>query len=254
MSTSPASEPRQEAAATTGPRALNFRSGQTIVLAGSVPTDWVAIRSGAVCLSSIVASRTRVATAILWTGDVIGSVSPVSGTVAHYEVTALVDVVAVSVPALKIRAGTSMVFLDEAMALQATTAARLQRQIAMRLAGNGVQRLVNVIATLATALAPDVAHLPTRLALPISQHQLGQLSGLSRRQTWIYLDQLTTAGWVTTARSKIYVEGLAAWLALQAAVDRNGLDSISTIERCEGTLSAQATAGFRRFERTLVPE
>lgn len=86
-------------------------------------------------------------------------------------------------------------------------------------------------------LPPDAALLPAEmLALPISQACIGQLSGLSRRQAWIYLGQLGRIGWVTTARSKVTLEGLSAWLALMAEVEASGIECIATLAQCDATL------------------
>jgi hypothetical protein len=124
--------------------------------------------------------------------------------------------------------------------LYTATASRLHDQISMRLAGNGMQRLVSVMATLAAALAPERGTGRTwqadRLALPISQACIGQLSGLSRRQTWIYLGQLSARGWVATARSKVTLEALGAWLALMGEVEASGIECIGTLEQCDMTL------------------
>jgi hypothetical protein len=192
---------------------------------------------------SQVAPGTQVAVAALWLGDVIGGESPLGKLAARYDVTALVDVTTINIPLAQAQAqpdaapplppGTH----DE---LYTATARRLQGQISMRLAGNGLQRLVSVMATLATALAPE-AETPggwqaNRLSLPISQASIGQLSGLSRRQTWIYLGQLSGRGWVTTSRAKVTLEALGAWLDLMGEVERSGIECISTLEHCDLTL------------------
>jgi len=218
-----------------------YRRGQRIIEAGTSQNEWVAISRGAACLVSQVAPGTQVAVAALWLGDVIGGESPLGKLAARYDVTALVDVTTINIPlaqaqpdaAPPLPPGTH----DE---LYTATARRLQGQISMRLAGNGLQRLVSVMATLATALAPE-AGTPggwqaNRLSLPISQASIGQLSGLSRRQTWIYLGQLSGRGWVTTSRAKVTLEALGAWLDLMGEVERSGIECISTLEHCDLTL------------------
>lgn len=135
----------------------------------------------------------------------------------------------------------------EADALYCATAARLQEQISMRLAGNGVQRLVSVMATLATALTPtSETSFRARLALPVAQEFVGQLSGLSRKQTWAYLHQLSKHGWISTARTNISLEGLPAWLALMNEVERLGIECIATIEQCHSTLMQLSGDAARR--------
>lgn len=223
-----------------------YRRGQRIIEAGSPLGDWVAISRGAAYLVSQVAPGTRVAVAALWLGDVIGGESPLGKLAARYDVTALVDVTTINIPLEQIQSDTAPPRAAETGELYTATASRLHGQISMRLAGNGLQRLVSVMATLATALAPDEStRHADRLALPISQACIGQLSGLSRRQTWIYLGQLGQHGWIVTSRSKVTLEGLRAWLALMSEVDAAGIECIATLERCHATLlrlSARALA------------
>jgi CRP-like cAMP-binding protein len=219
-------------------RLKTYRRGQRIIEAGSSQDEWVAISRGAAYLVSQVAPGTRVAVAALWLGDVIGGESPLGKLAARYDVTALVDVTTINIPLAQLQPDTAPPLPTQAHdELYTATASRLQGQISMRLAGNGLQRLVSVMATLATALAPDPnARHADRLALPISQACIGQLSGLSRRQAWIYLGQLGRIGWVTTARSKVTLEGLGAWLALMAEVESSGLECIATLSQCDATL------------------
>ncbi len=220
-----------------------FRRGQIIVRAGSTPAEWIAISSGAVCLITQVAGSTRVAVAALWLGDAIGSASPLGKHVAQYDVTALVDVVTINIPWTRLAAGPAPQQFADAEQLYSATETRLQEQIFMRLAGNGFQRLVSVLATLAAALAPgiDTAWQAQSLSLPVAQACIGQLSGLSRRQTWIYLGQLAAFGWVTTARTQVTLVGLRSWLALMAEVDGRGLACIASAELCSDVLAALAS-------------
>jgi CRP-like cAMP-binding protein len=218
-----------------------YRRGQRIIEAGSTLGDWVAISRGAAYLVSQVAPGTRVAVAALWLGDVIGGESPLGKLAARYDVTALVDVTTINIPLARVSHDAATPLPAENHdELYTATASRLQGQISMRLAGNGLQRLVSVMATLATALATDggasANRQVDRLALPISQACIGQLSGLSRRQTWIYLSQLSGRGWVMTSRSKVTLETLGAWLALMREVEASGIDCIATLEQCDMTL------------------
>jgi hypothetical protein len=198
-------------------------------------------------LVSQVAPGTRVAVAALWLGDVIGGESPLGKLAARYDVTALVDVTTINIPLGQQQPDAPPPLPAETHdELYTATASRLHDQISMRLAGNGMQRLVSVMATLAAALAPEhgmggtggtgVVWQADRLALPISQACIGQLSGLSRRQTWIYLGQLSERGWVATSRSKVTLEALGAWLALMGEVETSGIDCIGTLEQCDMTL------------------
>lgn len=216
-----------------------YRQGQQIIAAGSPLGDWIAISQGAAFLVSRVAPGTRVAVAALWLGDVIGGDSPLGKLAARYDVTALVDVTTINIPLARVQAPGAAERAAETGELYAATANRLQEQISMRLAGNGLQRLVSVLATLATALRPEgpPRQQADRLALPIAQAFIGQLSGLSRRQTWIYLGQLSERGWSGTARTKVILEGLGAWLSLMAEVELLGLECIATIEQCDATLA-----------------
>lgn len=220
-------------------RIKTYRRGQTIIEAGSELGEWVAISSGAACLMAKVAGSSSVAVAALWLGDVIGWNSPLGKLAARYEVNALVDVVTISIPRTQLSRSPDSHERGDTALLHAATEARLQDQITMRLAGNGFQRLVSVLATLATALAPPLAPGPVliRLPLPVAQAFVGQLSGLSRRQTWIYLGQLAEAGWVSTTRTKVMLEGLPSWLALMTEVEREGLACIATVELCGATLT-----------------
>nr|WP_316644350.1 cyclic nucleotide-binding domain-containing protein [uncultured Roseateles sp.] len=217
-----------------------FRRGQIIVRAGSTHADWIAISSGAACLVTQVAGSTRVAVAALWLGDVIGWGSPLGKHIAPYDVTALVDVVTINIPWARLHAGQLPQQSADTEHLYAATETRLQEQIFMRLAGTGFQRLISVLATLAAALAPvlEPPRPGQRLALPVAQTFIGQLSGLSRRQTWIYLGQLAEFGWVTTSRTQVTLVGLRSWLALMGAVEGRGLACIASAALCSGVLAA----------------
>lgn len=215
-----------------------FRRGQIIVRAGSSHAEWIAISSGAACLVTRVAGSTRVAVAALWLGDVIGWGSPLGKHIAPYDVTALVDVVTINIPWTRLHAGQGPQQGADTEHLYAATETRLQEQIFMRLAGNGFQRLVSVLATLAAALAPVLEPPGQCLALPVAQACIGQLSGLSRRQTWIYLGQLADFGWVMTSRTQVTLVGLRSWLALMAVVEGKGLACIASAEQCSGELAA----------------
>ena len=223
-----------------------YRPGQRIIKAGSALGEWVAISRGAAYLVSQVAPGTRVAVAALWLGDVIGGESPLGKLAARYDVTALVDVTTINIPLEHLQASAGPPLTAQTGELYNATASRIQGQISMRLAGNGLQRLVSVMATLATALAPDpAARRADRIALPVAQRWIGQLSGLSRRQTWLYLGQLREHGWVLTSRSKVTLEGLGAWLALMPEVEASGIECIATLAQCHDTLmrlSARALA------------
>lgn len=216
-----------------------YRKGQSIVRAGETVPDWIAISRGSVCLNSLVAQSASIAVATLWLGDVIGWGSPITSGGTQYEVTALTDVSTIVVPSRQVPPTQCGSGTNDVEQLYRSTAGRIQRQVTMRLAGNGVQRLVSVLSTLAHGfvLAAGPADRLGRLALPISQDCIGQLSGLSRRQAWIYLGQLAEAGWVQTSRTKITLEGLASWLGLLAEVEARGLDCIATIARCSTTLT-----------------
>lgn len=222
----------------------SYRRGQTIVETGSELGEWVAISQGAACLVSKVASDTRVAVAALWLGDVIGWGSPLGKLASRYDVTALVDVTTINIPLGRMPSRDPLARHSDTAQLCAATEARMQEQISMRLAGNGLQRLVSVLATLAQALTSDNAEARRAgsFSLPISQACIGELSGLSRRQAWIYLGQLAEQGWVRTSKTKLTLEGLAGWLALMDEVERQGLECIATAEQCSATLARLAAA------------
>ena len=220
-----------------------YRRGQKIIEAGTPLAEWIAISGGAAFLAAKVAADTRVAVAALWLGDVIGADSPLGKLAARYDVTALVDVTTIHIPMPRMK-DASVPERDAATGeLYAATASRLQDQITMRLAGNGFQRLISVLATLAAALSSSqrAGTAGNSLALPVSQACIGQLSGLSRRQTWIYLGQLAERGWGRTSRTKVTLEGLNAWLSLMGEVESRGLDCIATVDQCDMTLSQLAS-------------
>jgi len=221
-----------------------YRRGQKIIEAGSPLAEWIAISGGAAYLAAKVAADTRVAVAALWLGDVIGADSPLGKLAARYDVMALVDVTTIHIPLPRMKDPHAALRDAATGELYAATATRLQDQITMRLAGNGFQRLISVLATLAAALSstPRPGTLGNSLALPVSQASIGQLSGLSRRQTWIYLGQLAERGWSRTSRTKVTLEGLNAWLSLMSEVETRGLDCIGSIEQCDATLSELAAA------------
>lgn len=224
-----------------------YRRGQRIIKAGSPLGEWVAISRGAAYLVSQVAPGTRVAVAALWLGDVIGGESPLGKLAARYDVTALVDVTTIHIPLAQLQSADAPPLASQTGELYNATASRLQGQISMRLAGNGLQRLVSVMATLATALAPDeAARRADRIALPVAQRWIGQLSGLSRRQAWLYLGQLREHGWLVTSRSQVTLEGLRAWLALMPEVETAGLDCIATLAQCHETLMRLSARALQR--------
>lgn len=239
------------------PDPLEIRShpkGSMIVQVGSEVSDWLAISSGAVSLCSRIAD-TRVAVATLWHGDVIGWGSPLGKLQARFDVRAMVDVTTVRIAAAGMQA---MEKTPTEAGFFAATDERLQEQIFMRLAGNGQQRLVSVLATLATALTEGslraATGTSTTLGLPVAQTCIGELSGLSRRQTWIYLGQLAQAGWVRTGRTKIVLDGLPSWLRLPAEIAAQGLGCIATIEHCSETLGRLSLGtSFAAFKSRADP-
>lgn len=211
----------------------HHRKGALVLRAGSILSDWIAISAGCVRIDSIVAADTKVAFATLWAGDVIGRRSPIGTSIAHHDVVALVDTTTLAMPAVAAnwpQQGDERD--DETEQLNLASAARLHRQVSMRLAGNGMQNLVRVLATLAQALAPIGSHdAIDRVALPVPQAIIGELAGISRRQAWIYLGQLAEAGWVETARTRITLLGAPAWLRLLGMLESRGLDGIATIDK-----------------------
>ena len=250
MSTRGTRAPRTDGDPTTGDDWLadgqirTYRRGQKIIEAGSPLGEWIAISGGAAFLAARVAADTRVAVAALWLGDVIGADSPLGKLAARYDVTALVDVTTIHIPLTRVKDPHAPQRDAATGELYAATATRLQDQITMRLAGNGLQRLVIVLATLAAALSstPRAIAIGNSLSLPVSQACIGQLSGLSRRQTWIYLGQLAEKGWSRTSRTKVTLEGVNAWLALMSEVESRGLDCIATVDQCDMVLSELAAS------------
>ncbi|WP_431102961.1 cyclic nucleotide-binding domain-containing protein [Roseateles noduli] len=219
-----------------------YRRGERIIEAGTPLTKWIAISAGAAFAAARAASDTKVAVATLWLGDVIGAESPVGRQAARYDVTALVDVTTVEIPLATARDRANGPGEAAGSELFAATADRLQDQITMRLAGNGLQRLMNVLATLATALSSS-SHsvVGNSLSLPVSQSCIGYLAGLSRRQAWIYLGQLAELGWVKTGRTKVAIEGVSAWMALTREVEVRGLECIASVDQCDATLQLLAS-------------
>lgn len=215
--------------------ARKYKRGETIIRIGSEVNEWIAISRGVVCLETMLVAKTKVAVASLWFGDVLGCGSPLGRRVAMYDVIALGEVETISIP----HSGEPDQASSDKMHLYTATASRLNRQVAMRLGGNGPQRLVSVLATLGQAFSQGAArvHRPHALALPVAQSCLGQLAGLSRRQSWIYLGQLAAAGWLQTARTRIILQDLSSWLLLLSEVERRGLSCIETIEHAVETLS-----------------
>ena len=202
--------------------------------AGDTLDDWVVLASGAVRIDAAITPGRRLAVAALWSGDVIGCGSPLGSSVALYDAIALSDTTTLLMAGNLLcdsreRAGDAQ--LDE---LHLASESRLLRQISMRLAGNGMQNVARVIATLARAFAaiPSERLAFDRISLPVSQSLIGEMSGISRRQAWIYLGQFAEAGWLQTARGGIVLTGASAWLELQATLESQGLECVETIGRC----------------------
>lgn len=225
----------------------HYGRGQAIIEAGQPLQQWMAIREGATRLSSRPHGRGEngddVPVAILWFGDVIGWTSPVGKELARYEVTALTAVSTLTIPkeGIGITGSAEQLCKADVFQLYAATATRIQDQVSLRLSGNGLQRLVGVLATLAMAAAGAAGQAAARrsggLHLPMAQALIGSFAGLARRQTWVYLQQLAEAGWVSTGHSKLILEAAPAWLQLLAEVERSGLDCIATVDACNTTLS-----------------
>jgi CRP-like cAMP-binding protein len=211
-----------------------FRKGDLLVPADTPLDDWLAISHGVVCLSASVSVSESVTVGALWAGDVIGADSPVGQARARYDVRALVDGLVLRIPMGVFETADMRQALRETRDLRAATSERLQRQTWMRLAGNGLQRLMGVLSTLALAIGgADVGS----VSLRVTQSMIGELAGLSRRQVWIYLGQLAEHGWCRTDRTRLVLEHVEAWRSLPATVARNGLGDTSTIERCHDALS-----------------
>lgn len=246
----PPSEPADEGAGARTPGWLSvasvhhYRRGQAVIELGSPLPQWLAVREGVLCMSTRSTPDAEVPVALLWFGDVIGWTSPIGKEVARYDVTALSPVSIVSIPRTNVSVSGAAADLckSDAFQLFAATAARIQDQVSLRLSGNGLQRLIGVLATLARATLGGATP-QTRLSqtgglpLPMSQSLIGSLAGLARRQTWVYLGQLAEAGWVSTGHAKLILQGAPAWLRLLPELERGGLAGIATIEDCHATLS-----------------
>jgi CRP-like cAMP-binding protein len=212
-----------------------YRKGETIIRAGDEVSDWVAIHRGATYVETLVSAHVKVPVATLWAGDVLGYGSPLGRGTSSYEVTALAEVETIAVPIYP----PSHLETSEALNLYAATAARLNRQIATRLAGNGPQRLISVLATLGDAFAQGNArvHQAYAIGIPVAQARLGQLAGLSRRQVWIHLGELANGGWIQTTRTRVILLGLPSWLQLRNEIELRGLACVTTIEDAIETMS-----------------
>ena len=218
-----------------------FRKGETIIHAGSEVHEWIAISKGVVFVSSAAAAGTKVAVATLWSGDIVGRGSPLGASVASYDVQALVDVETIALSGAGPRASAPEDLVD----LYTATAARLNRQIAVRLAGNGPQRLVSALATLGSALFHGrvSTHHAQSLPIPVGQAFVGQLSGLSRRQVWTYIGKFSEAGWIQTSRTSVTLQNVSAWLAIHGEVNARGLRCIATIATAIETLERSMARG-----------
>lgn len=219
-------------------RLQTYRRGERIVEAGARLEEWMLIRDGTAWVAARVAPDTRIPVAALWHGDVIGAASPLGKDSAKYDITALVDVTTLHLPPDWDER------VDEALQhrgdrLFEATASRLHHQIAMRLAGNGLQRLGCVLSNLCTAMGGGaVDRDPSgRQDLQVNQSTLGELAGLSRRQTWVYLGQLGERGWVLTSHKKVVLMGRGAWKALVPQVAIEGLAAVQTVDQLDAALS-----------------
>jgi hypothetical protein len=234
---------------TVKPQTRQYRKGERIIRAGSVMQEWIAISGGTACVKAVAAANAKVAVAVLWFGDIVGWRSPIGHSVAEYDVYALADVETVILPGGGWGASHDPV---ETAHLYTATASRLNRQIAMRLAGNGPQRLVNVLATLGDAFNAGGRHLHHTQSLPVARTCLGQLAGLSRQQVWIYLTQLAKAGWIEPSHTRVVLQNFSSWRALRGEVERRGPECTSTIDRAIETLSNVAGRVLR--SRRVVVE
>lgn len=214
--------------------------GETLDLNAASEADWIMIHAGAVVLSSRIGQETSIPTAVLWRGDVIGALSPVGARVSRYDVSTLVETTLLHVPKALIDKND----WRDCEALVHDTADRIQEQIAIRLAGDGLQRLMGVLGVLARALHPrdPFTRSASGLSLPVKQGELAEFAGLSRRQVWIYLGRLAELGWVQTSRTSVTLTGSAAWFRLVPELRSRGLDCIATIEGCDETLARLALA------------
>jgi len=224
-------------------RVKKYRRGQPIIEIGQPLDEWIVLSKGAACCSARTGGSSTVVVGTLWLGDVIGAVSPLGHHVARFGVTALVDVTTLQLPSSQLASADAAAGAKETGDLYLATAERLQSQIARRLAGNGLQRLVSVLGILAEALHPVARAYgaTSNLIMPVSQTRLGALAGLSRRQCWIYLGHLRERGWVVPNRSSVALEFLPAWLRLNAVVEREGMDCIGTMDKCDATLKSIVT-------------
>lgn len=219
------------------------RRGERLVRAGAALDDWVALASGAVRVDAVTTTGHRLAVAALWAGDVIGRCSPLGSSVALYDAVALTDATTLVIRGTEL-AREACDRADDARLerFHIASEARLARQISMRLAGNGLQNLVRVLATLARALTHGSGErlAVDRIELPVSQSLLGEMSGISRRQAWIYLGRLAEAGWLQTARAAIVLVGASAWLRLLPTLESQGLGCVETIDRSVDLLGSLA--------------
>jgi CRP/FNR family transcriptional regulator len=188
-----------------------FAHGQTIVRQGEPATCLFLVRSGAVRLSAVTASGREVVVAVLGVGDVFGEVALLGAGTSPVDARAVggASVTVLSVPRLAAVVHCNPETATELIRLIASRLHRTAIALEEALAHDVPTRVSRRLCEL--AYRHGVSHgRAVRLALPLTQEDLGRMVGASREAVNKSLSALAARGLVRTEGRRYVIPDLLA--------------------------------------------
>jgi CRP-like cAMP-binding protein len=174
----------------------SFRAGQVLFTEGDDGHDVIVLLAGSAKVFSTAASGREVILDVLDAGALVGELSAIDGSARSATAVALTPVEVLVVPSHSFR-----VFLEEhgraATALLACLVARLRRTSQRQLefgTGDALSRLCSCLLTMLDRYATDSDR--TRATIPLAQHELAAMTGLSREAVVKGLRAMRSLGWL----------------------------------------------------------
>jgi CRP-like cAMP-binding protein len=188
----------------------SFRAGQVLFTEGDDGHDVIVLLSGSVKIVSTAVSGREVILDVLDTGALVGEFSAIDGAARSATAVALTPV-----EVLVVASQTFRSFLEEhgraASALLECLVDRLRRTSQRQLefgTGDALSRLCSCLLTMLDRYSTDPNH--TRATIPLAQHELAAMTGLSREAVVKGLRAMRSLGWLELQARELTVLDEAA--------------------------------------------
>jgi CRP-like cAMP-binding protein len=188
-----------------------FARGETVLHEGMHADNVMVVLRGRVKLVTRSTSGQAALLGLRGPGELLGELSALDGHPRSAEAVALEDGEAGFMTATALRKWVHD-HPPVSMALMLTLVARLREADRRRLSlatGNAAGRVARCLLDLAPAFGKETRD-GVWIEVPITQEELGHWAGLSRQAVARALDELRSAGWVSSHRQRVVVQDLEA--------------------------------------------